>query len=365
MSVFVSDPLGDAHRHASGALAWWLGELRSAFADAARWVRSLDRNALTLEAGEQQWILRRKHRLLGKIEWQSAGDEGRWQRLRELTIEAGRSAALCVEIPPERLLSKVIDLPARAHAQLDRILSFEIARHFPFPAERVFYRYRVIGRSATAAAAAAPCVSVEIVAVPRDVVASILGELAAAGVRVGAIALRAAPAAAPLFLGRDPLVPPQSTARTRRLLAAGVAMMALIAAVSWPLAQQVRLAAMEREVAALKPSAEAALRARTERQRASDQAAAIAQLLAERPPLIAVLDVLSRVVPDGSWLTSLSISGREVVLQGLSPSAAAIALALGRDPHFGSVVFRSPVARDTATGLEHFEFGATLKAMGR
>src|SRR5579862_498067 len=363
MSVFVSDPLGDAHRHASGALAWWLGELRSAFADAARWVRSLDRNALTLEAGEQQWILRRKHRLLGKIDWQSAGDEGRRQRLRELTIAVGRSAALCLEIPPERLLSKVIDLPARAHAQLDRILSFEIARHFPFPAERVFYRYRVIGRPGTAAAA--PSVSVEIVAVPRDVVASIAGELAAAGLRVDAIALRAAPGTAPLFLGREAPDPPQSTARTSRLLAAGVAMMALIAAVSWPLAQQVRLAAMEREVAALKPTAEAALRARTERQRARGQAAAIAQLLAERPPLIAVLDVLSRVVPDGSWLTSLSISGREVVLQGLSPSAAAIALALGRDPHFGSVVFRSPVARDAATGLEHFEFGATLKAAER
>lgn len=363
MSVFASDPLGDVHRHASSALAWWLGELRSAAADAARWVRSLDRNALTLEAGERQWILRRRHRLLGEIDWQSLGAEARQQRLKELVTQAGRSVALCIEIPPERLLSKVIDLPARAHAQLDRILSFEISRHFPFPAERVFYRYRVIGRSGTAASA--PYVSIEIVAVPRDVVASITGELAAAGQRVGAIALRAAPAAAPLFLGRQALVPPQSPRRTSRLLAVGFALMAVVAAISWPLAQQLRLAAMEREVAALKPTAEAAQRAQAERQRATDQAAAIARLLAERPPLIAIVDVLSRLVPDGSWLTSLSINGREVVLQGLSPSASAIALALGRDPHFGSVVFRSPIARDAATGLEHFEFGATLKATRR
>src|SRR5438552_2736460 len=79
-----------------------------------------------------------------------------------------------------------------------------------------------------------------------------------------------------------------------------------------------------------------------------------------RPPLVAVLDTLSRELPDGSWLTSLSIAGREMLIEGLSPSATAIALALGRNPNFANVLFRAPTARDVATGLEHFQLGATL-----
>ena len=79
-----------------------------------------------------------------------------------------------------------------------------------------------------------------------------------------------------------------------------------------------------------------------------------------RPPLVGLLDTLTREVPDGSWLLSLSINGREVVLDGLSPSAATIALALERNPGFTGIVFRSPITREPASGLEHFQLGATL-----
>ena len=77
-------------------------------------------------------------------------------------------------------------------------------------------------------------------------------------------------------------------------------------------------------------------------------------------PMVSVLNELTRVVPDGSWLLSLSIKGREIILDGLSPSAATIALALQHDPLFSDISFRSPISRDPGTGLEHFQLGATL-----
>src|SRR5207237_1958380 len=92
----------------------------------------------------------------------------------------------------------------------------------------------------------------------------------------------------------------------------------------------------------------------------SQQAATIADLRTGRPPLIAVLDILSRELPDGSWLTSLAIAGREIQLEGLSPSATSIALALGRNPNVADVLLRAPTAPDVASGLEHFQLGATI-----
>jgi general secretion pathway protein L len=358
-----NQPLTGLRIRAGNAVAWWLGELRSIHADCARRLRAIARNTLTIEAGERCWVVRRRQVPLGEVDW-DAGDAASSRRLlRQLAAPAGRRGAVVVEIPPERILSRIIELPAGAAGELDRVLSFEIARHFPFPAERVFYRHRMLGRNvgpggAQSAAPGAP-LSVEIVAVPREIVGSITAELAFAGLRASGIAILASRHAAPLFLSADALGSAATPPVANRPLALSVALLALLAAASWPVAQQVRLAAIEREIAALKPAAEAALQARQEHRRDADQAAGIARLRAERPPLIALLEALSRELPDGSWLTSLSITGREIRLEGLTPSAATIALTLGRNPNFGGVLFRSPIARDAATGLEHFQLGAT------
>jgi len=340
---------------AGRALAWWIGELRALQADAAHRLRDIAGSALTIEAGERRWRVRRRHALIGEIDWDDGSLPAGRQRLRELIGGAGRASAVVVEIPPERVLSKLIDLPAGAKDELDHILEFEIARHFPFPAERIFYRYRLADRGGEQATA----LRVEIVAVARDVVGSIIDELTAAGLRASAISLVAAGNAAPLFLPPDALAPAAAPKMQRRLVVLLV-VLALAAAASWPLAQRVRLTAVEREIAALKPAAEAVSRARQESRRAADRDGDIARLRAGRPALIALVDTLSRELPDGSWLTSLSIAGRDVLLEGLTPSAATIALALGRNPNFAAVVFRSPIARDAATGLEHFQLGASL-----
>ena len=108
-----------------------------------------------------------------------------------------------------------------------------------------------------------------------------------------------------------------------------------------------------------KPHAEAALRVGEVERRDGERSAAILALRGGRPPLVAALDALSRDVPDGSWLLSLAISGRDVVLDGLAPSAATIALALGKSHDVTAIVFRSPITRETS-GLEHFQLGATL-----
>lgn len=358
-------PLTGIRVRAGSALAWWLGELRSIHLDAARRLRAIARNSLTIEAGERCWVVRRKQIPLGEIDWGARDPASNRGLLRDLAAPDGRSGAVVVEIPPERVLSRIIDLPAGAEGELDRVLSFEITRHFPFPAERVFYRYRIIGRTASASGPRAAPLSVEIVAVPREVVASITDQLALAGLRASGIAIIASRSAAPLFLSADALHPLAAAPPASRWLVAGVVLLALVAAASWPVAQQFRLATVEREIAALKPAAEAAVRARQEDRRGADQAADIARLHGGRPPLIAIFDSLSRELPDGSWLTSLSVAGRDVLLEGLTPSAATIALALGRNPNFAGVLFRAPIARDAVSGLEHFQLGATIEELRR
>lgn len=356
MTIAEDRPLKGARVRARSrrALAWWLGELAGCRDDLRRALATQGRHRTTIEAGERYWLLRRGGHPLGQIDVQAGDVRG----LLPLIPPGARRRAVVIEIPPERVLARVITLPAGAKGQLDRMLGFEIARHFPFPAERVYFRHRVIGD------AGGDVVTVEIVAVPRDIVDDICRALGDAGLHPAAVAVGGGPNAPPLYLPAAALGAGhrQHNPGVRRLAAAlGVAGVAAL--VSWPLAQRAELGALDRELAALKPRAEAMLRAGEAERRDGERSAAILALRAGRPPLVAVLDMLSRDLPDGAWLLSLSIAGRDVVLDGLAPSAATVALALEKTQDVSDIVFRSPITRESS-GLEHFQLGATLRTAG-
>jgi general secretion pathway protein L len=356
MTIAANRPLKSARPRAwrGRALGWWLSELRDCRDELHRALVMRGRRTVTIEVGERYWLLRQGEKPIGQVDAQS--DET--ARLLRLIPPDARSHAVLVEIPPERALAKTIALPPGASGQLDRVLGFEIARHFPFPAERVYFRHRVAGKDEVSGA-----MRVEIVAVPREIVDGVCVALGGAGLRPAAVAVQGGDGK-PLFLPMDALgASRREPASATRMLGFAVVLGGLAALASWPLAQQAELGAMDREIAALKPRAEAALRAGNVARSADERSAAILALRAGRPPLVAALDALSRDLPDGAWLLSLSVSGRDVVLDGLAPSAAAIALTLEKSGEVSGIVFRSPITRE-ASGLEHFQLGATLAAPG-
>jgi general secretion pathway protein L len=341
---------------AGRALQWWLGELAGLSDDAARRLRIGSRNAITLEAGERYWLLRRGQRPLGQIDRAAPEPETSAALARLVAAGHGR-APLTVEIPHERILTKRITLPAMAQRELGRILHFEIARHFPFPAERVHFRHRVIGSGG----ADRGTIEVEIAAVARAAVDEICQALAEAGLRPSRVCLAGGRGAPPLFLALAGLR--RSTAmltRLERALVLSLAALAILAAASPVVSDRVHIAAAERQLAALRPQAQAMLDQRERQRRAAAALAGPLRLAAARPPLVAVLDALTKAVPDGAWLQSLSLTGREIVVDGLSPSAAAVALALENGHAFANLVFRAPITRDPQTGLEHFQLGAAI-----
>ncbi len=358
MSVAADNEPRRARSFAERALLWWLAELRQMWRDLAGWLPAGAGSDAVLEAGERYWVARVQQRPLGQIDRAVADAEDTRHTLQRL-FTASRSG-LTVEIPVERALVKRIMLPAAAPHEIDRVLRFEVARHFPFPAERVYFRHRVLGRGAGGPGT----VEIELVAVPRETVAEILDELNGAGLRVNWVVVAGTGAAAPILL------PVGSLGRRRlgRFERGAFLLLAILslAALASPIVHdRLHLAAVERETRAMAPQIQALLEARTAQQSVAERVAAPLRLKASRPPLVAVLDNLTKAIPDGSWIQTLSLSGRELVIDGLSPSAATLALALEKSGGFTKVTFRTPIARDAATGLEHFQLSALVAEAAR
>jgi general secretion pathway protein L len=344
----------------AAALRWWLDELVALRADGRDAWRMVATRALSLEVDEHgDWTVVREtargRTTLGTIAG-GLDDEALRRTTRRLVGQA-KGYTVAVQLPVATVLTRVIRLPAAALKDLASILEFELARHTPFTAARAYYRHRVLGR-----ATAAGTIEVELRVVPRDLVDGLLRRLATAGLSVESITEIGMPAR---LRGRASLMPPAARAELRwnrsTLALAGATALALVAAIASPIvAAQVRLGGVEREIAALRPSADKLLaeRARDARETASYDAVVAAKRAA--PPTVEVLAALTRALPDGSWLTGAQLAGRELIVDGYSPAAAALAKPIESLGPFGRVTYRAPITRDPQTGLEQFQFAITL-----
>lgn len=345
-------------------LAWWGGELgallpaswRALFGAGAQWY--------LLQRVEERWELRRA----GAPEVRA-----QWPRGSEAAIEQAALAAaisdvdrqdlrLALLLPAAAVLRRRLLLPRAAADNLVQVGAFEMDRQTPFRVEQVYYA--VLERDTPAPAGR---FFAELVAVPRDTLDPLLGELESAGIQVDAVDVAEGAGRLGVNLLPPGRVPHRSHPRRRLNLAlAGVALLLLVLALAqWLDNRRQALATMQAQVQAMQVEAQqvAALR-----QQLQDNAGAASFLVQRKQNRVTMLDLLRDLtvrLPPSAWLERLSIDpSGQVGFQGQAPQAAALIDALKdskvvRDPNF-----QGSIQPDPATGKERFYMVAQLRQAG-
>jgi len=268
---------------------------------------------------------------------------------------------LVVCLPPEQVLSRSLTLPIAAEENLREVLSFELNRQTPFTVEQAYYDYVVTERNA-----AQGSITVELVVSPQSIVDELLEKLAKIDLVPDVITTRAADSEKTMPVNLLP-VPmrrrPRLTApRLNTALAAACAVL-LVVVLLLPLwLNKQKVAALELQQSAAEIVAEDGLALRRDVKRL---AAASEFLLRKKQSgvlVLQVLDEVTRVVPDNTWLTRVDVNGAEVQLQGQSSAAAALIELLEESPLFQNARFRSPVVQVPRTDLERFHLSIELQA---
>jgi len=81
-------------------------------------------------------------------------------------------------------------------------------------------------------------------------------------------------------------------------------------------------------------------------------------LIAEKnaaPPVIEMLNTLSALIKDNTWLSYAQYSDGHLQIQGESPAASALIGVLEDSELFADARFVSPVTQDKASGQERFQ----------
>jgi len=82
------------------------------------------------------------------------------------------------------------------------------------------------------------------------------------------------------------------------------------------------------------------------------------------PSVVVMLNTLSALMKDDTWLTYAQYSGGHLQIQGQSPAASSLIGTIEASELFSNVGFVSPVTQDKRSGLERFQITADVTKAG-
>ncbi len=289
-------------------------------------------------------------RALGRVTPEAGGGRA----LAGLLGNRARPSTLVLRVPSGTVLSRDVTLPLAAERDLSRVLLYEMDRLTPFAADELLFSHEVLRRDRAAAR-----ITLRLSLAPRAGLDPVIEQLARAGLAPDAIEGREADGA----LRRIVLASRGGADRTALVERAAWAVAALLAVVCVAvpfLRQGSELAASAATIEALRPRVAtiAAIRNRIEASAAGTDVLAAAEREVGDP--MQTLATLTELLPDDTFVTDLSLTGRKLTINGQSASAAKLIGLLSTDTSLRDPSFVAPVTRLETSHTDLFSIRADV-----
>jgi len=273
-------------------------------------------------------------------------------------------------IPSRTALRRALTLPAAVEESLRQAVGYDLDRLTPFKADELYYDAAVVSRDPSK-----QTIGVDFAAVRRPIVDAAIAHATAWGGEVRSVSPDD-PAAA--NLSRLNLVPdelrtvPAAWKRWQFWAPIGALAIVALAAVVLPLWQKRELAiSIINRSEAVRQQAAVSERLRAELERAAGDYNFALERKHQWPPMVRVLDTVTRVLPDDTWLTQLEVRtlpkgkerDRELVMRGESGNAGRLIPVLEESGLVTQVAPRSPTTKIQPGPGEVFDLGAQLKPL--
>ena len=267
------------------------------------------------------------------------------------------TADVMIQLPGEEVLRRHFELPTARRSTLARAVPFELERLSPIEPDRLYYDFSLLPSLKTRKQA-----EIEIRMVKRSSVDSAIALAREAGLRVGAIRF-----AGDAREANWRSFPVDRTAllklKWRQWNVLALAAAALVLAMVVVLAAYLRGASVADELSSELDTASnrAAVVHRLAHQIGDVQAQIEFPLAEKRAPfLLRILAEVTRILPEGTWLTEFELDGGKVHIQGFSKSASDVVGEIDRSPLFANAQFMASL-QTAQNGNERFDLSFDVK----
>lgn len=279
---------------------------------------------------------------------------------QQIADSARKADEIILLLPPEHLLNKSLTLPIATENSLDNVLKFEMDRHTPFTADQVYYGYRVASRDKQAQR-----IHVALVLMTRAKLDPLLQRFRGMGLNPTVVA-PAAEASGDLYSVNILPKDLQSTSgkaqkRTKRWQLALLVVMLILALTVPVLRQEATVETLQAEIEVPRALAEKAQAVNEQVKLLIESRQFLVKKKNDAPSALSVLNELTQLLPDNTWLNRFELQKGSIKLQGESREASALIGIIEASENLTNARFSSPVTANPRTQKERFVIEAQLR----
>jgi len=259
-------------------------------------------------------------------------------------------------IPANKVLQKSISLPLATKDNLRQVLGFEMDRRTPFTVDQVYFDYLIekkdVGKNQ---------LHVQLFAAPKDTTDLSLKTLNSWGIEPNAISTKDNIKNLNLFPIEQQSLEGNRQENKLTLILAAVTFCLFMAVLYLPLLKQDQaLNKLEKEVSESRAIAVKIKDLKEKKNKIFERSLFLISKRNDNTLVIEILNELTQLIPDDTWLTRFAITKGEIQIQGESNTASSMIPIIESSDNFTGARFRSPVTRNNIRKKDKFNLTAKL-----
>jgi len=343
---------------------WWGRELAFLIPEKLKQALSDKTGYLYIRVSEQ------KFRIIGTLNSQTKtiadldfNEEGlsQFKQLLESHGELKR-ARLVLSLTSEQAIQKIIQLPAVAKENIEQVVAFELDKHTPFNNEQVYFSLKQQGKEESGH------INIQIILTPKERLDALFFILNKSDVRPEIIEYENAANNYLEDYDTYNLLPEWERPAKNKVAQAIIGTLSLLVLLLttsvfvYPVWQQGQaVERLKKEIKSLKNDTDFVQEKQLELSEIIEETEKIKRIKQRVPDVLKLIDMLSELINDETWLTHLQLKNDRVQIQGQSAAAEGLIGVLETSNFFNDVRFVSPLTQDKRTGLERFQISASVK----